>query len=67
MPKVTIDGKEYDTDKLPKEVTDSIMSLRITDGNILKLKQELAIAQTARNFYALTLKEQLEKNNKKKK
>lgn len=67
MAKITIDGKEYDSEKLSDEVKSSITSIRITDLKIENLKQELAIAQTARNAYSKALLLQLNKKKESKK
>lgn len=59
MSKITIDGKDYDLDTLPEEAKKQILSLQVCDKKIQDTEQELAILQTARNAYALALKEQL--------
>jgi len=59
MSKITIDGKDYDLDALPEEAKKQILSLQVCDKKIQDTEQELAILQTARNAYALALKEQL--------
>lgn len=59
MSKITIDGKEYDLETLPEEAQKQILSLQVCDQKIRNTEQELAILQTARNAYALALKEQL--------
>jgi len=61
MPKIAIDGKEYDLDSLPEEAQKQILSLQVCDKKIQDKEQELAILQTARNAYALALQEQLAK------
>ena len=62
MAKVTIDGKEYDSEKLSKEAQDNILNLRYCDQRITELRREMAIAQTARNAYAQALAGQLPKD-----
>ena len=56
MAKVTIDGKEYDTDNLSEDAKKQLMSLQICDQRIQTLQRDLAITQTARIAYADALK-----------
>ena len=55
MPKITIDGKDYDTDSLSDAAKAQLTSLQVTDQEIQRLNIQLAIAQTARNTYAKAL------------
>lgn len=57
---VTIDGKEYAVDQLSEEARNQLMNLRVTDQEVARLNQQLAIAQTARAAYANALKRELE-------
>ena len=56
MAKVTIDGKEFDTDNLSEDAKKQLMSLQICDQRIQTLQRDLAITQTARIAYADALK-----------
>lgn len=56
MPNITIDGKDYDTDSLSEESKGHLSSLRVVDGEIQRIKVQLAIAQTARNSVAEDLR-----------
>ena len=56
---VTIDGKEYDPAALSEEARAQLLNLRITDQEIGRLKQQMAIAQTARGAYARALQGEL--------
>ncbi|MGE4533516.1 DUF6447 family protein [Halomonas sp.] len=56
---LTIDGTEYRTDDLSEKARQQVMNLRVTDQEIERLKQRLAIAQTARTAYANALKAEL--------
>ena len=56
MAKLTIDGKEYDTDNLSEDAKKQLMSLQICDQRIQTLQRDLAITQTARIAYADALK-----------
>jgi hypothetical protein len=55
----TIDGTEYPPSSLSDEARSQLQMLRITDQEIQRLQWQLAIAQTARNAYAQTLKAKL--------
>lgn len=56
----TIDGKEYAMDQLSEEARNQVLNLRVTDQEIARLNQQLAIAQTARVAYANALKRELD-------
>ena len=56
---ITIDGMEYNAANLTENARSQVMNLRVTDQEIAKLKQQLAIYQTARTAYANALKEEL--------
>ena len=53
---VTIDGVEYAMEQLSEEARNQVFNLRATDREITRLKQQLAIFQTARGAYAAALK-----------
>lgn len=56
---VTIDGTDYNTADLTESARNQVVNLRVTDAEIEKLKQQLAIYQTARTAYANALKAEL--------
>ena len=56
---VTIDGTEYNVADLSENAQNQVVNLRVTDAEIEKLKQQLAIFQTARTAYARALSEEL--------
>ena len=58
---ITIDGREYDVSSLSENAKSQIANLRVTDQEIQRLKQQLAIAQTARAAYARALEAELPK------
>lgn len=58
--KVTIDGTEYALDQLSENARNQVVNLRVTDQEISRLNQQLAIAQTARTAYANALKKELD-------
>ena len=51
----TINDKEYDLDDLSDTAKSQIVNIQIVDGEIARLKQQLAIMQTARNAYGKAL------------
>jgi nicotinic acid phosphoribosyltransferase len=53
------DGVEYAMDQLSEEARTQITNLRATDSEIARLRQHLAIFQTARSAYASALKQAL--------
>lgn len=57
---ITIDGTEYRADDLSETARQQVMNLRVTDQEISRLNQQLAIAQTARTAYANALKKELD-------
>lgn len=65
MAKVTIDGKEYDTDNLPEDVNRQVQNVAYCDRRLEELKSEVAILQTARNAYARSLSEGLASHEEK--
>lgn len=58
---VTIDGTEYNVADLSENARNQVVNLRVTDAEIAKLNQQLAIFQTARTAYARVLSEELPK------
>lgn len=56
---VTIDGHEYILSDLSENARNQLINLRVTDQEIQRLNQLLAIAQTARTAYANALKAEL--------
>lgn len=63
MAKLTIDGKEYDTEQLSDAAKAQLTNIRLVDQKIGQLQQELAIYQTARNAYAQALQAELPKES----
>lgn len=58
---ITIDGTEYNVSELSENAQSQVVNLRVTDQEIAKLKQQLAIYQTARTAYARALSAELPK------
>ena len=57
--KITIDGKEYDSEQLTENAKNQLGSVQACDQKIRQLQTELVIAQTARVAYAMALKGEL--------
>jgi len=62
MPKMTIDGQEYDTEDFSEEAKAQLLSIQVVDRKIADLNADIAIMQTARNTYAKALSELLPKS-----
>lgn len=62
MPKVTIDGIEYNTEDLSDNGKAQLASLQFLEVQMAKLKSEIAVYQTARNSYLNVLRTELEKS-----
>lgn len=56
---VTIDGEHYKWSDLSEKAQAQVVNLRVTDQEIQRLKQQLAIVQTARQAYAGALATEL--------
>ena len=62
MPKVTIDGIEYNTEDLTDNGKAQLASLQFLEVQMRKIKSEISVYQTARNSYVAALKAELETN-----
>lgn len=62
MAKITIDGKDYETNELPEDARNNLLNIQYCEQKMAELKREMAMAQTARNAYALALKGALPKD-----
>jgi hypothetical protein len=62
MPKVTIDGIEYNTEDLTDNGKAQLASLQFLEVQMRKIKSEISVYQTARNSYVAALKSELEKS-----
>lgn len=58
---ITINGTQYEADKLSESARNQVANLRVTDQEIERVKQQLAIYQTARAAYAQALSQELPK------
>lgn len=60
MPKITVDGIEYNTEDLTENGKAQLASLQFLEAQMNKLKSEIAVYQTARASYVAVLKSELE-------
>ena len=60
MPKITVDGIEYNTEDLSDNGKAQLASLQFLEVQMKKLKSEIAVYQTARNAYVAALKAELD-------
>ena len=63
MATVTVDGREYDTEKLSEPARQQVVNLAAVDEEIRRLQARLAICHTARNSYAAALRAELPKDD----
>jgi hypothetical protein len=61
MPKITVDSIDYNTEDLTENGKAQLASLQFLEQQMIKLKSEIAVYQTARNAYAQALKAELGK------
>ncbi len=64
MPKITLDGKEFDTESMSEKALAQVASLQYVDNQLRELQMRAAAYQTARNGYANALKNLLEEGEK---
>lgn len=62
MPKIKLDDIEYNTEDMSESAKAQLVSLQFTDAQIRKLKQELAISETARQAYIAALKHEIKES-----
>ena len=60
MPKIKLDDVEYDTEDTSDNAKAQLASLQFNEAHINRLKNELAIADTAKIAYVNALKRELE-------
>ena len=61
MPKITVDGIEYNTEDLSDNGKAQLASLQFLEVLMTKLKNEIAVYNTAKNGYIAALKAELSK------
>ena len=62
MPKITVDGIEYNTEDLSDNGKAQLASLQFLEVQMTKLKNEIAVYNTAKNGYIAALKAELSKD-----
>ena len=67
MGTIKIDDVEYDTDTMSDDAKGQISSLQFTEAQIVRLRNEIAVAETAKMAYINGLKAELEKDGGKSK
>ena len=60
MPKITVDGMEYNTEDLSDNAKAQIASLQFLEAQMAKIKSEIAVYETAKSAYLQALKAELE-------
>lgn len=56
---ITVDGVEYDADKLTENAKKLISNIQYTEQEMARLRLQNAAIQTARQSYIITLKNEL--------
>lgn len=62
MPKLTVDGIEYNTEDLTDNGKAQLASLQFLEVQMKKLQNEIVVFQTAKAAYVAALKAELDKN-----
>jgi hypothetical protein len=62
MSHVTIDGRDFELDKLSGPARQQALNINLVDQEIRRLQVQLAIGQTARNAYATAVQSALPKD-----
>ena len=62
MPKITVDGIDYNTEDLTDNGKAQLASLQFLEVQMKKLQSEIAVFQTAKAAYITALKAELEKS-----
>ena len=60
MPKITIDDIDYNTEDLTDNGKAQLASLQFLEGQMQKLRNEMAVYQTAQRTYVAALKAEIE-------
>ena len=63
MPKITVDGIEYNTEDLSDNGKAQLASLQFLEVQMSKLQNEIAVFHTAKNAYISALKAELQKES----
>lgn len=65
MPKFTVDGIDYNTEDLSENAKTQLSSLQFLEFQMRKIKDEIAVYNTAKASYIAGLKAELEKSSAK--
>ena len=63
MPKITIDNIEYNTEDLTDNGKAQLASLQFLEVQLQRLRNEIAVYQTAQRTYVAALKAEIEKSD----
>jgi hypothetical protein len=62
MPKIKIDELEYHTENLTENGRAQLESLQFLEGQLQRIRNEIAVYETAQRSYVAELKVEIEKN-----
>ena len=62
-PMINIDGKQYHPDDLSDTAKSQLANIRFVDKEIEQAKNQMAVLQAARQFYASVLSKELPESN----
>ena len=62
MPKIKLDDIEYNTEDLSEHGLATLKSLQFLEAQLQKLKNEIAVYQTAQRTYVAALKAEIQKS-----
>ena len=62
MPKIKLDDIEYNTEDLTDRGKENLASLQYLEGQMNKMRNEMAIYQTAQRTYVSALKAEIEQS-----
>ena len=60
MPKIKLDDIEYNTEDLTDKGKANLASLQFLEGQMIKMRNEIAVYQTAQRTYVAALKAEIE-------
>jgi hypothetical protein len=62
MPRIKLDDIEYNSEDLSDGAKAQLLSLQFVDAQILRLKNEVSISETARQAYIAAVKREIEQS-----
>jgi len=62
MPRIKLDDIDYNSEDMSDNAKARLFSLQFTETQIRRLKQELAMSETARQTYIAALKREIKEN-----